>query len=82
MDTTTKTPYEMLGSFPRLVAAEVLLARAYRMLFRYECEADEMASCPAWLSTLGQMDCRIEIELLETEIAKLKAKEGTIGSNA
>ena len=39
-----------------------LLARAYRLLFHYETAGDDV---PAWLSAMGQLDCLIEIAILE-----------------
>ena len=43
------------------------IARLYRMLFRYETdpEADWL---PAYLTTMGQEDCKIGIRMLEEEM--------------
>ena len=40
------------------------IARLYRMLFRYETDPEAEFS-PAYLTTMGQEDCRIGISILE-----------------
>lgn len=59
---------------------ELQLARTYRMLFHYETLADDLAHPPAWLCTIGQLDCqldcRLEIALLEADIAKVGFPSG------
>ncbi len=50
---------------------EKQLAITRAMLDEYVRMADTLEFCPAWLSTMGQMDCRLEIFILERDLAKL-----------
>ena len=45
---------------------EERIARLYRMLFRYETDP-EAEFMPAYLTTMGQEDCKIGIAMLERE---------------
>lgn len=51
-------------------ALEIQLVRCYRMLFAYETDP-EAEWKPAWLTTMGQMDCHGAIRRLEAEIEKV-----------
>ncbi len=51
------------------IEQELLWTRC--MLTDYETMADELPFPLAWLSTMGQNDCRLEIERIEKELREL-----------